>query len=290
MKQKRKKSICLALGGGGARGFAHIGVLKVLEREKIPISQIVGTSMGAIVGAVYAQSGDIQLVETKFRELMTSPVFKSSGMAYADQQRVAEGWFYQLAEHVHNHIVINIGKHTKSVASAERLKRVLSFLLQDDLIENTHIPFAAVATDLYKGSEVILESGPIIRAVAASSALPAYLPPVSINGLLLVDGASTSPVPIRAAKKLSRNKVLAVDVSQTLPAQPKLDNLVDIVLRSYSITARRYHDELVRDADLILQPLVGQFHWSQFDTMDLFIQEGEKTILNSLDDIYGLLA
>jgi NTE family protein len=195
-----------------------------------------------------------------------------------------------LAEHVRNHIVINIGKHTKSVASAERLFKVLTFLLEDDLLENTRIPFAAVATDLYKGSEVILETGPIIRSVAASSALPAYLPPVSINGLLLVDGASTSPVPIRAAKKLSKKKVLAVDVSQTLPDQPKLDNLVDIVLRSYSITARRYHDELVHEADLLLQPLVGQFHWSQFDTMDLFIKEGEKTISNSLDDIYKLLS
>jgi NTE family protein len=282
------KSICLALGGGGARGFAHIGALKVLQREKIPISRIVGTSMGAVIGAMYAQYKDIDIVLQKFHDLFSSPIFKSSGMSFVDQQRVAEGWFYQLAEHVQDHIVINLGKHTKSVASVKRLYDVLAFLLLDEAIEFTKIPFAAVATDLHLGTEVILNAGPVIKAVAASSALPGFLPPVKIDGRLLIDGASTSPVPIRAAKKLSKSKIVAVDVSQTLTKEPKLDNLVDIVLRSYSITARHYHDELVQDADLLIQPLVGRFHWSQFENINLVIQEGERTMAQSLGDLYRL--
>ena len=282
------RSICLVLGGGGARGFAHLGALKILQQEKIPISRIVGTSMGAVIGGMYAQYKDIKAVLCKFHELVSSPVFKSSGMLFVDQQRVSEGWFYQLAEHVQDHIVINLERHTKSVASIDRLYKVLNFLLYDEDIESTKIPFTAVATDLVLGSEVSIRTGSIIKAVAASSALPGFLPPVRINGRLLVDGASTSPVPIWAAKKLCRNKIVAVDVSQSLTQQPKLDNLVDIVLRSYSITARHYHDELIKGADLLVQPMVGQFHWSQFENIESLIREGEKAMLASMGAVVKL--
>jgi len=285
----KKKPIALALGGGGARGFAHIGVLRVLERKGIPIGLITGTSMGAIVGAVYAQLKDVRAVEKRFRELLKSPEFKSSGMQYADKKKLQEHWFDQLANYIRERIVISIAARKKAAINIERLYGALDFLLKDDLIERTQIPFAAISSDLLDGEEVIITKGSIREAVAASAALPGFLPPIDLNSRLLVDGAATSPVPIRAAKKLSDEdtKVVAVDVSQRLSKEPKLENIIDIVIRSYNITARCYHDELIKEADVLIQPRVWDFHWSEFEKIDWFIEEGQfaaEEMLEAIED------
>ncbi len=285
-----KRSISLALGGGGARGFAHIGVLKVLEREKIPIEFIVGTSMGAIVGAVYAQLLDSTAVEEKFKSLLKNPSFKTTGLDASGKKRLSDNWLDHLARNIKESVAMNVAAYRRSVFGMERLSSTLEFLLEDGLLQETRMPFAAVASDLIDGDEVILNKGSIIEAVTASAALPGYLPPVDTNGRLLIDGAATSPVPIRAAKKLvTKSKVLAIDVSKILPREPELDNIIDIVLQSYQITARHYHDELIKEADFLLQPSVGEFHWSQFDKLDWLIQEGEFAAENALTGIKKLV-
>ncbi len=284
-----KKNITLALGGGGARGFAHIGVLRVLEQEKIPIGLIVGTSMGAIVGAVYSQLQNADAVEQKFRDLIASPIYKSSGLLYAGKKKLSEGWFDQLAEHIRERIVISIASRKQAAVGIERLYGAIDFLLENDFVENTEIPFAAVATDLIEGKEVILNKGSLRDAVAASAALPGFLPPIDIYSRKLVDGAATSPVPIHAARQLSKNrKVVAVDVSQKLAQDPRLETVIDIVLRGYMITATKYHDQLIKEADVLIQPSVGEFHWSEFDKIDWLIEEGEFAAREKLEEIIKL--
>jgi len=282
----KRKPIALALGGGGARGFAHIGVLRVLQREKVPLSVIVGTSMGAVVGATYAQLTNVEAVERKFRGLLDSPIFKSSGMHFVGKKKISESWFDQLANHIRDRFVINIAANKKAAVDIDRLYEALDFLIEDELVERTKIPFAAVSCDLVDGEEVIINKGRIRDAVAASAALPGFLPPVDLNSRFLIDGAATSPVPIRAAKCLSlHDKVVAVDVSQSLSQNPKMENVIDIVLRSSSITARCYHDELIKEADVLIQPQVGEFHWSAFDKIDWLIKEGEFAAEEKLDEI-----
>jgi len=283
----KKKPIALALGGGGARGFAHIGVLRVLEKAEIPIAVITGTSMGAIVGAVYAQLLSAEAVEKKFRDLLKSPEFKASGMHYAGKKKLQESWFDQLANQIRERIVVNVASHRKAAINIERLYSALDFLLKDDLIERTKVPFGAVASDLIDGEEVIITKGSIREAVAASAALPGFLPPIDLNSRLLVDGAVTSPVPIRAARALvdEDTKVVAVDVSQELPKEPKLDNIIDLVLRSYHITAKCYHEELIKEADVLVQPRVKDFHWSEFDKIEWLINEGQFAAEEKLEEI-----
>ncbi|NOY58086.1 MAG: patatin [Calditrichaeota bacterium] len=284
-----KKNITLALGGGGARGFAHIGVLRVLEQEKVPIGLIVGTSMGAIVGAVYSQLQNADAVEQKFRDLIASPVYKSSGLLYAGKKKLSEGWFDQLAEHIRERIVISIASRKQAAVGIERLYGAINFLLENDFVENTKIPFAAVATDLIEGKEVILNKGSLRDAVAASATLPGFLPPIDIYSRKLIDGAATSPVPIRAARQLAKNdKVVAVDVSQKLAQDPKLETVIDIVLRGYMITAAKYHDQLIKEADVLIQPAVGEFHWSEFAKIDWLIEEGEFAAREKLEEIIKL--
>ncbi len=284
-----KKGISLALGGGGARGLAHIGALRVLENEGIPISQLVGTSMGAIVGAAYAQLGKIDAVENKFRVLMESGEYKANGMLYTGINKVASGWFEHIASHIREQIVINIANFKESVFPSKRLYKILEMVLQDEKIEHTKIPFAAVATDIYQGKELIIDQGPIIEAVVASASLPGYFPPVKIGNRILIDGAFTFAVPIEPAKtRMPHNKVVAIDVSDTLPANPVLENSIDIVLHSYKITSRLYHDSQIKNANVLIEPNVGHYHWSEFDKIDYFIQEGEKATLAKLNDIIKL--
>ena len=286
MFQNRKTG--LALGGGGARGLAHIGVLRVLEREQVPINLIAGTSIGAIVGAMYAQNPDTDKIEKKFRQFVASPIYKNSGMEYLDKKHMSESWFGNVAEYLRERLVINIATHRHSAVGLERLTNTIAFFINDGLIEHTKIPFAAVASDLVEGEEVVLSSGSIREAVAASAALPGFLPPMELNGRLLVDGAATSAVPIRAAKELGAHKTIAVDVSQDLTPNPDLDHVIDFVLRSYSITAHCYHDNMVRQADVLLRPKVGHVHWSRFNEIDWLIAEGERVAEKGLQRIRQL--
>ncbi|HPG40040.1 MAG TPA: patatin-like phospholipase family protein [bacterium] len=285
-----KKGLSVALGGGGARGLAHIGALRVLQNEGIPVAQLVGVSMGAIVGGAYAQLGDIDAVEKKFRMLMESGEYKANGMLYTGINKVASGWFEHIACHIREQTVINVANFKESVFPSQRLYKILEMVLRDEKIEHTGIPFAIVATDLYQGRDVIIDSGPMIEAVMASSSLPGYFPPVKVGEKLLIDGAFTFPVPIEPAKaRMPGRKVVAIDVSDTMPANPVLEYSIDIVLQSYNITARRYHDLQVKNADVLIEPNVGHYHWSEFDKIDYFIQEGEKATLKKLADIKKLL-
>ena len=284
----KKKRIGLALGGGGARGLAHIGVLRVLEREQVPINLITGTSIGAIVGAMYAQNPSAVRIEEKFREFIQNSIFKKSGLEYLHNHHMPESWFSHVAEYLRERLVISIATHRHSAVGIERLNSTVAYLIEDGLIEHTKIPFAAVASDLSEGTDVVLSTGSIRDAVAASAALSGFLPPVDINGRLLVDGAATSPLPIRANKKLGAKKVIAIDVSQDLDTNPDLDHIIDFVLRSYSITAHRYHDEMVRETDVLLRPEVGHVHWSEFEEIDLLIAEGERAAEKKLEKIQGL--
>lgn len=283
------KPIALALGGGGARGFAHIGVLRALEKEGIPIGMIVGTSMGAIVGAMYAQKQSVKAVSQKFHDLLKSPIYESSGMNYVRRKHVSESWFDQIAEYIKERIIINIAQHKRAALAKERIQETISFLLKNELIENLPLKFAAVATDLLSGQEVPITKGSVVDAVIASAALPGFLPPVELYGRLLVDGAATSPVPIQAAKKLGKLPVVAVDVSQTLSQNPRLENIIDIVTRNYAIVARHYHDLLVKEADVLVQPPVGEFHWADFDKIDWFIEEGEFAARDAMHRIKRLV-
>lgn len=276
------RPIALALGGGGARGFAHIGILRVLEREHIKIGSITGTSMGAIIGAMYAQHSETSQVVNRLHNYLHSSHQKDkrSKTDKKDGQR----WFDHVATLFRDQVLLKDPK--KMTFGLDKLRDSLYYLLDDRRIEDTQIPFSAVATDVLTGEEVILKSGPILRAVAASSALPGVLPPVEYGSHLLIDGAATSAIPVHAAKKMSgHKKVIACDVSADLSSKPRLDNAVDILMRNSRITSQRYRQVIIKEADVLIQPDVGSFHWSHFENIDMFIKEGERAAEQKLSEI-----
>jgi NTE family protein len=272
----KKLRIGLAFGGGGARGLAHIGVLKVLEANQIPIDVIAGTSIGAIVGAVYALHPNASALEERVLAFLQAPEFHESGLDLFIKKKAVENFFGQVAKYVKERIVINLAHSRPSLVGGWRIARAVDFLLEDQTFENCRIPFACVATDLLTGEEVVFRQGRLRQAVSASMSIPGFLPPIRYDGRLLVDGAVVAPVPIQACKLLGANVIIAVDVSQPINDVGTCENIVDIIFRSNSILSYKYKQALLTHADLVIAPNVGNVHWSEFRNMQSLVDEGER--------------
>ena len=281
----KKPKIGLALGGGGARGMAHVGVLKVLERNAVPIDLIAGTSIGALVGGAYAQHPDTSRLEARVLDFLDSPAFKESGLDRFSRNEAAENFFGQVAKYVRERVVINLAHSREALARTSRLAKVVDAILEDTGIEESHIPLVIVATDLVSGEDVMYQQGGIREACLASASIPGFLPPIEHNGSKLVDGAVTAPVPVQAARALGADIVIAVDVSQDLDPAPEIQSIVDIMFRASSVTNNKLKSLMLRNADVVIRPAVGHEHWADFGNTRELIREGEKAARDNLNEI-----
>jgi NTE family protein len=284
----KKLKIGLALGGGGARGLSHIGVLKVLEANQIPIDVIAGTSIGAIAGAVYSLHLNASVLEERALAFLQAPVFHESGLDLFKKKKAAENFFGQVAKYVKERIVINLAHSRPSLVGSWRVTRAVEFMIDDKTFENCRIPFACVATDLTTGEEVVFRRGSLRQAVAASMSIPGFLPPVRHDGRLLVDGAVVAPVPINACKLLGADVVIAVDVSQPINDAKAMENVVDIIFRSNSILSYQYKQMLLDHADVVIRPEVGEVHWSEFQNAQALIAAGQRAAEQMLPQVRQL--
>ncbi len=279
--------IGLALGGGAARGLAHIGILEALEEEGIGIDVIVGTSMGAIIGADYALRRDIQALRRRFAAYLESEEFGESKFQFMkDKDEVeGEGIFYRFSQFARRSIFYTIALTRRSFVSEEAAARPFALLVEDRQVEETRIPFAAVALDLATGREVILDRGPLRAAVSASCALPGILPPVSVGEMLLVDGGWIDAVPVEPARSLGADFVIAVDVSRELADFEEPGNGLEIVFRSDAVTRHALAVERMKNADLILSPAVRQIHWADFTQAEEAIQKGREAVRENIAEL-----
>lgn len=273
-----KRPIALALGGGGARGFAHIGVLRALEKAELPIELIVGTSMGAVVGGLYAQLADAAAVESKIRSFLGSPLFRESHSVERKASWADDALELLLAQRDKNENPLE-----QMSAMTTRLKEALEKLFPRPLIEECRIPFAAVAADLRSGEEIVVRHGLIADAVTASSAMPGIFAPLEIGVRLLADGAAASPVPVRAARILAPDAcIVAVDVSAGLAASFDEKNPLSLLMRSFAVTGACRHRDLIAEADVLIRPHVKWFSWREFEEFEAFIAEGEQAAVRAL--------
>jgi len=218
--------IALALGGGAARGFAHIGVIRILEAEKIPIDLVVGTSVGSLIGALYAQKRDVFDLEwTAFA--LTQDDLIDTGVMNA---------------------IVGMG-----LAKGERLEKFVESKVTVKTIEALQIPFAAVATDLNWGDKVVIDKGSVARAVHASSAIPGLFEPVAHQGKILVDGGVVENIPIATARERGADLVIAVDISGGV-GNANIRNLVDVLVQANNIMFARNSENSKRGADVLVTP------------------------------------
>jgi NTE family protein len=271
-----KLKIGLVLGGGGARGLAHVGVLKVFQENDIKIDVITGTSIGALVGALYAQNPDAKWVENRVDTFINSEKFKQAGKNYFRHQRnfEPEHLLQQLTRELKKRVVINLAAHRKSLMKGERLQLAVHELIREGKIEDTKIPFACSAADLRSGETVDFKEGDIREAITASAAIPGFIPPVAKNGHLLVDGSVCNNFPVAAAYSLGADIIIAVNVSLHLDPNVQLDNVIDIIIRSNSVSTHHINKHLLANVDCIISPDTGDIHWSEFDRYDQLLKKG----------------
>jgi NTE family protein len=286
-----KKKTGLVLGGGGARGLAHVGVINVLCAEGIPIDYVSGSSMGALIGGVYAQHPDAAILDTNVRTFLKGPRFKRLGVNNFKKksEKDPDDVLRQLTRRVKRQLVINLAANRLSLLKAERLQIAITSLLENSLIEDCKIPFACVASDLRSGESIVFDQGQIRLAVEGSSAIPGFLPPVNFNGHLLVDGGVSNNFPIDVVKNMGAKFVIAVDASLNFDNTVDVDNVIDLVIRSAQITIRHLDKHLIEHADIIIKPDIGDIHWSEFNRVDELIEKGETAAKKAIPKIKTLL-
>jgi len=272
----RLRSPVLALGGGGARGFVHIGVMRVLEANSIGVRAMVGTSMGSLMGAMYLAHGSAASVEERWRnaiELGILPAVRQVRMVPRAEKR--EHPLIQVARQIKNQVVVSFALNRSTVLDGAVLDSVVDHLLPDILIEDLPRPFVAVATDLESGAEVRLSRGSLRMAVKASSSIPGMVPAKLIGGRPLVDGGVVAEVPVAAAREQGRS-VLVVDASMEIPPIEEDDLALDTMMRTQMMTSQLLRQRQLAEATWMIRPKIGSVAWADWGTIDEMIEAGES--------------
>ena len=265
----------LALGGGGARGFVHIGVMRMLDQYSIRPNAIVGTSMGSLMGAMYLVHGSAAEVEARWRETMERGILPSvPPVTMVPRAEKKEHPLIQVARQIKNQVVVSFALNRSTVLDGSVLDRAVEELLPDLAIEDLPIPFTAVATHLETGDEVRLSGGSLRLAVKASSSIPGMVPAKAVGGCELVDGGVVAEVPVAAARALGRS-VLVVDASMEIPPLEDDDLALDTMMRTQMMTSRLLRERQLADATWVIRPKIGHVAWADWGTFDQMIEAGE---------------
>lgn len=249
----------LALGGGAARGFAHVGVIAVLEEAGLRPQLVVGTSAGSLVAALYASG--------KTSAQLQQTALNMEEVAITD-------WMLPI--------------FGRGMFRGEALARYVNDLVANRLMENMAIPLGIVATDLNSGQAVLFQRGDTGTAVRASSAVPAVFVPVKINGREYVDGGLVSPVPVRFARQMGADVVVAVDISSPPEANPAGDTL-QILLQTFAIMGKSINQYELKDADVVVRPSLAGLKSADFSARQRAIDSGRAAMLAALPQLKAKL-
>lgn len=238
--------IALVLGGGAIRGFSHIGVIKVLQAEGITPDFVVGTSAGSVAGALFA-----------------------AGISGYDMQTIAFD--------IDKATVTDWSVFGKGMLKGEALQDFVNKAVGNKSIENLKIPFACVATRLDTGDAVLFQRGNVGTAVRASSSVPGVFQPVVINGIEYVDGGLVSPVPVKFAKQMGADFIIAVDVS-TPPSAAPTTGKMDVLMRTFDIMGKSIRNWELPMADVLVRPDLSKVSSTDIDAKHQAILEGERAM------------
>ena len=273
----KKIKIGLVLGGGGARGLGHIGVLKALKKHSIPIHMVAGTSIGAVIGAMYAATLDPHWIENKFKEFIDSEAYKKIGLNRLVPNGHPNSSIFQMAAtYMKNQIIINLANERLGILKQERLSEIIDFMLPVKTFEELKIPFSCLAVDLNSGEDVVFNSGNLIEAIVASSAIPGYIPPIEKDGMLLTDGAVSCPVPVKTVRKMGADFRISVDVGLNHFEPLENPNLLQVLGRAEQITSTRLGEVKSEKADITIRPDTMNVFWAEFDKIDQLIKLGAE--------------
>ncbi|MCE5283542.1 MAG: patatin-like phospholipase family protein [Deltaproteobacteria bacterium] len=250
--------VAVVLGAGASKGFAHVGVLKVLETHKVPIHLIVGTSAGSFVGSLYAYGFDAFQLQRMALELQKDDV-------------------------------VDLIVPDNGFIRGEKLETYVNRMVRQSPLEKLRIPFRAVATNLQSGEETVFVTGNTGKAVRASCSVPGVFQPVRIGDKTYVDGGVVSPVAVEAARRAGADVVIAVDISGGVGGTVPQGTL-DTILQSIDIMYAKIAAAQIRNADVVIAPKVGHIASGDFERRNEAILEGERAAVQAMTRIQEILA
>jgi NTE family protein len=249
-----RRKIGLALGGGAARGLAHIGVLKVLQEEGIRIYCVAGTSAGSLIGSLFCAG----LSWEKIKEM-------AQDIDWADL--VSPTW------------------PTLGIVNPDKLEKMLNKVVQKRRFEDLSIPFRAVAVDIASGEEVVLRSGSVAKAVRASCSIPGIFEPAEVEGRLLVDGGLVNDVPTDVVRDMGADRVIGVDLNADRVVSKRPENLLEVFFRSLNILMHNSARKARRVADVMVVPRLGGFAYHDLSRLDELITRGEQAMRDQIEKV-----
>jgi NTE family protein len=255
----RMPRIGIALGGGAAKGFAHIGVIKVLEGQGLTPEVVAGTSAGSVVGALYASG--------------------LNGFALQEQS-------FALDESQVRDITFGSG----GLVKGEKLQEYVNQLVGNEPIDKLAKPFAAVATELNTGERIVFRRGNTGQAVRASCSIPGVFQPATISGKRYVDGGVVSPVPVDAVREMGADIVIAVDISSKATRGKPSDSMLSILNQTVVIMGQKLGEQELARADVVIRPRVGKIGAADFEQKNIAILEGEKAAQAAIPAIRDAIA
>lgn len=258
VRHMNKPKIGLALGAGAARGLAHIGVLKILTEEKIPINYLAGTSIGGIIGGFYASGIDIYQME-------------------------------KLALHLHQINWFDLTIPKLGLAAGNKAHELFTLLTKGKKFSDLATPLAIVATDLERGEKVTLTEGCLADAMRATSSIPGIFQPFTIGDRMLVDGAVTERVPTQVVREMGADIVIGVDVRFNV-SQPKIKGIFGVIMQSIEILEKQVAEKSIIEADILISPNTEEIGPSKFDKAKECIVIGEEATKEALPQIKKLLS
>ncbi len=255
---KKKPRIALVLGAGSARGLAHIGVLQVFNENGIFPDIIVGSSMGAMVGGVYACGADLEMLD-------------------------------KMIARMDNRIFFDVRVPRLGFVAGRKISYLLDLLTKKKQFNELDIILQMVATDLLSGQTIVLEEGSIAEAIRASISIPGIFHPVKKEEMFLVDGAITDRLPVDIALQHDADLLIAVDVTFTEGRSIEIRNVLDVIMSSLDLMQKQHFEASAQNTDFLLQPRVGGFASSDFNKSAEIIEMGRVAAREQVNDILAAL-
>ena len=276
--------IGLALGGGGARGACHIGVLKSLERRGIIPDIISGTSAGSMIGAMYASQASADIVEEKYTEHVNGEDFKDLGFRYIPNNEKDDSVFSQVFKQMKNQYILMVSSTRKSLVKNERLAKAANNLFESNQFDDLKIPLIVTATDLISGKPMLYKAGNVVDAVVKSSSIPGFVEPTYIDNRMLLDGGIVFPTPVPPLVG-ECDFIIAVNISKAFNTSEEPDNIFEITNRARDISTLHLNSYLLKQSDFVISPEHEDVHWSAFDRTEEFIENGYNAAESEMEKL-----
>lgn len=287
-----KNKFGISLGGGAARGYAHLGVLKIIEENGIKPAFISGTSMGAIMGALYSYHGNIRDTINHIADFLksTDTINQKIYKIVIESEKEPVNFVENIMQFVRKGIIYGKALTSKSMVPEEVFNEVFDTLVPDVNIEDLKIPFCAIVTEITEGEELMVTKGNLRNALKASSAIPGFYPPFIDGEKIYIDGGWTNKNPVRPCLQMGASEVIAVCVSRELEDTKDFSIGMDLIIRSNAVSTHRLGQLQKEDASLVLYPKVEHIHWADFSKYEEGIVSGiecAKECLPQIKKIYG---